>query len=128
MPLQSHVSPQEPREDQFRPVRNDFFVKPHGGFWTSSWVDNTSGWIEWCKSEMPHWLGDSKIWLLQPKTGLRVYTVDCLADLEQVFGEYPYSHPKIQEVNAMCRSYLRYIDFEAMSQHYDAMHLTEEGQ
>ena len=26
-------------------------VKPKGGLWTSSYIDGTCGWVEWCESE-----------------------------------------------------------------------------
>ena len=31
--------------------------KPFGGFWTSTKIDNNSStWIKWCETEMPHWI------------------------------------------------------------------------
>jgi len=119
-----------PRASSFNVVVNDhgFRVKPQGGLWTSTYSDEIgSGWVEWCLAEdfrVPQhfrWHG----WLLTPPWDARVYEIDSYADLrrlaESEFGmpEGPGYFPAFGGCG---------IDFEKMSQSYDAIHLTEAGQ
>jgi hypothetical protein len=106
------------------PISNkDYFNKPHGGLWTSTYRPEThdSGWVEWC-----HWNDfgdvDSKSWyLLTPKADPNIYTIRSLDDLCRLLQEYsvPLPRPGFER---------HYLDFEALSKVYDGIHLTQEGQ
>ena len=46
---------------------NEYYInKPNNGFWTSSLVDNSSAWIEWCASELEGKLSDTCV-VVTPK-------------------------------------------------------------
>jgi hypothetical protein len=107
------------------PITNrDFFIKPNGGLWTSTLVDGSSAWVEWCRAEefgepdAQHW------YVLEPDPAARVYIIDSLADLNRLIAMYP--HPDKEQ--RLYSRFFGYIDFEAVSQDYDAIHLTEAGQ
>ena len=55
---------------------NQYYInKPNNGFWTSSLVDNSSAWIEWCASEWEGKLSDTCV-IVTPKKDINVFTID----------------------------------------------------
>lgn len=114
------------QEDLFQPVGNNggLKIKGSGGLWTSTWLGEEEGseWIQWCLGESfncPHnfvWKG----YLLEPKDDLRVLTIDTVEDMHIMFDTYGYDYlPSIS---------MEGIDFIKMSQDYDCMRLTSNGQ
>ncbi len=115
-------NPIQPCAKRFEPVRNDNFVKPKGGLWTSTWLGEAkvSGWAEWCRIEGFH-PGPYRTWLLTPKADLRLAVVDSLNDLKALLRTYALPTPMESE-------FLVWLDFERMAQDYDGMRLTDTGQ
>lgn len=104
------------------PLRNErAWIKPDGGLWTSSYIDGSSDWVSWCRSE-GFGTPDKQNWfILTPAATARVRVIDNLSDLTGLLDEYGK--------DKCHRTYKdRIPDFERLAQHYDALHLTEEGQ
>jgi tRNA nucleotidyltransferase/poly(A) polymerase len=84
--------------------------KPKGAFWTSSLEGGSSGWIEWCSWEMPHWIGNQAV-LFKPKGGAKVLWIRSPQDYQDVVDRYPFEG-KFGD---------RGIDWESLSKDYDAV-------
>jgi hypothetical protein len=126
---QLHITPCADLIEQIAPVSNkDARCKPFGGLWTSSYVNGSSAWIEWCEAEEfgdPH---GANRFLLYPKADARILVIDSLADLERALSDYGSVCVKSAVMGAPYFSQDRRPDFEEIARHFDAMHLTEEGQ
>ncbi|GAC1662332.1 MAG: hypothetical protein PVS3B3_33470 [Ktedonobacteraceae bacterium] len=116
---QLFISETKPSAELIHPIENIAHIKPKGGIWTSTWNEETrsSGWTEWC--EMEEYCDTSKFqwWLLTPLEDLRIYTVDTHKDLRLLGKKYQIPH-----------DYAFWLDYEQVTQDYDAIHLTERGQ
>src|SRR5207249_2458169 len=124
------IGNEQPVQEKIQPIsngdgRSSIFVKPIGGLWTSTWDTErqTSAWVEWCGGDNYGEPYKTQWWLLTPKTGIRIAVIDSLADLLVLLRRYPR---QIDERLSFLRT--RYLDYERMSQDYDALYLTEEGQ
>lgn len=105
-----------------KPVKNALHTKPKGGLFTSTFCPAgrfASEWVEWCSSEMPHWIKDRSALLLEVEPTARVYTINSYQDLEKLVRKYPYESRF---------KFLHFLDWEAISKDYDGTHLTSEGQ
>lgn len=129
-PVQLHLSSASALAERVAPVENadgkrGIFCKPFYGMWTSTWNEETrlSSWVEWCQSEFQEPLQDKHWFLLTPRTDIRLYTIDTLADLIWLIERYR------RDMGARL-GFMRhqYLDYERVAQDYDAVHLTEEGQ
>lgn len=101
------------------------FVKPVGGLWTSTWnaKQKTSEWVEWCRDN-DFGNPDNYLWhLLTPSSEVRIAVIDSFADLMALLKSYPRPMPSVLAFWEQ-----HYLDFEKMSQDYDAVHLTVRGQ
>jgi hypothetical protein len=96
-------------------------IKPRWAFWTSTYTDGSSGWVDWCRAEE---FGDpdaANWFVLEAASSARIYTVDTLADLEQLVDRYPlHPFPYLPKT--------RYVDWAAMAKDWHGLRLTEEGQ
>lgn len=107
------------------PIQNrDFFVKPNGGLWTSTFVGNSSAWVDWCREENFGEPDNLNWFVLQPKQDAHVYVINTLADLRTLIARYP--HPDREQ--QIYSRFFAYIDFGRIALDYDAIHLTEAGQ
>ena len=96
---------------KFDPIRDQQFVKPEGGLWTSP-INSEYGWKEWCLAED---FGDLTKHFDVSFSG-NVLVIDCLKDLEQL--EW-----------ATIADMIHYPLFEPLvSSGVDAVHLTVRGQ
>lgn len=119
---QLHEGEERPAPERMEPVRNELgWVKPQGGFWTSTFDGQASEWIRWCLSENFK-TGPFRCWLLIPDPSARVYHVDGLADLERLVRVYGYKREPYSPYSKWC------LDFERMAQQFDALHLTRRGE
>jgi hypothetical protein len=123
-----------PSPARFKPVSHDSqwgaWVKPHdGGLWTSTY-DNEYGsaWVQFCLSETyeidrenPTW---QNCWLLDPDPEARVYVIDDYPDLDWLIKEYGHT----RKGSEMLSERMTFPDWVRMSEDYDAVHMTEEGQ
>lgn len=110
---------EKPCEDKLEPVENsDFLNKPEGGLWTSTLTnDNESAWVKWCRRER-WWNTESReLWALEVGDA-DIYEIDTVADLGAIIevfqADTPLSMPQ--------------LDFEALAEVYDGIHLTANGQ
>ncbi len=105
----------EGRAPHLVPIQNGGFVKPKGGLWTSTYDERLgSDWIQWCLSE--EFRGpEFDCWLLRPREGAKVYTIDSLADLIDLV----YAYGALRNSHA---------DYEKIARDYDGVRLTKEGQ
>jgi hypothetical protein len=111
---------QKPEESLLNPVKNIKFCKPSGGIWTSSLGLSTSEWINWCEAEHFH-TSPTDLWMLYPLYDAKIYEIDGIYDLHKVIEMFPAK-------NDLMYGEVRHIDFEAMSNVYDGIHLTSKGQ
>lgn len=110
----------EPSAGKMAPIRNEGFIKPRGGLWTSSYdAELGSDWIQWCQAEdfqVPR--GGWPSFILEVDPNARILTIDSYEDLASACERY-----------AITSDFpITILDFERMAQDYDAMHLTATGQ
>lgn len=111
-------------------VKNQIFVKPLGGFWTSTYLSKgkfASEWVEWCHSEEPEWIKNKEeekpAVLLEVSPSARIYTIDSVSQLKWLQDKYPHpEHEKWGWGN------FALLDWERIAQDYDGVHLTSRGQ
>jgi predicted secreted protein len=58
--------------------------KPVGAFWTSSVEGSSTAWIDWCRYEMPGWIGDQAA-LFKVKSSAKILWI---TDYEKVWEKY----------------------------------------
>lgn len=91
--------------------------KPKRGFWTSTYTpdsDYPSAWLEWCASES---FGDwGANYLVQPNPDARILTIDSYNTLKRL--------PRLE---GGLFDQLPHLDFAAIAQLYDAVHLIDEA-
>jgi len=116
-------------EEKLEPVKNKNWVKPEGGLWTSSYDPECgSGWIQWSIAERfsGEWNEEEEkgyygCYLLHPEPA-RVLVIDTQQDLIEALRHYQnYDHRGGGWGGTN-------LDFEALAEDYDAIHLTDRGQ
>ena len=130
-----------PTDVGVKPLANQAFIKPLGGFWTSSCVSEfSSGWTEYLYSPDGVGLsqGDAMLTLLTPSAKARVLSIDSQEDLEEVAASYglytdfrsgkpvPFSKAIVSGPDSLGGIF--HLDFEALALQYDGLHLSEDGQ
>jgi hypothetical protein len=129
MKPQLFVSSEYYNPKKFKPVKNREYInipKPYNGLWTSTYrQDIKSEWVQFCLDEftsaIPHggWRGS----ILIPYRDAKIYTIDSYDDLVKLFNKYQY----IPNSNTYFIKPI-FLDFEAISKDYDAIHLTKKGE
>jgi len=122
---QLHVGTFNPK---MSPIKNQVHIKPHGGFWTSTYLPNdkfASDWVNWCFREMPEWIEDEEATLIDISPKARIYVIDNCEDLMNLLGDYPFKHPYITKIT---QTHFAYMDWEKISENYDGVHLTRKGE
>jgi hypothetical protein len=116
-PLLIHYGSNVFDQNAMKPIKNENWVKPKGGLWTSP-VNSEYGWKDWCHSEQFRDCDKSNAFILQLKETAKVLIIDSLKDLENA--------------PLVCVSHINYnqhfLDFETIAKNYDAIWLTENGQ
>ncbi len=127
--IQLHISSAKILIEQVAPVENDFEAyhrqKPKGGLWTSSWQEETSAWVEWCRGEDFDNVDERIWWLLTPRPNCKLYIIDSLKDFQRCLMEYGEPAPLAIAYPVFAEK--RVIDFEKLAQEFDGVHLTERG-
>src|SRR4051794_6456762 len=80
---QLHITKDAALVREIAPVRNHF-VKPHGGFWTSSYIDGKSEWVDAHQDMFADSRGCAYTlnwFLLTVDPAARILVVDSMADL-----------------------------------------------
>lgn len=120
--LQAFVHTEEPRQERFnRPTNTDRPVhKPDGGLWTSTLRDDGScAWLDWCRGADWGPEEDAHLYALEPAADISVLEIDSAEDLTRALEKWERDNYPI--------SIYRLLDFEALAEEYDAIHLTERG-
>jgi hypothetical protein len=95
---------------QFKPIKDEHWIKPRGGLWTSP-VDSTWSWRHWCETE--DYLTGSLTKCFTVSFSGNVLVIDCLKDLDKL--------PWIDSLNFPLFECLEYMGVQAI-------HLTVRGQ
>lgn len=124
LPPQLHTGIYDP--NRFHSVRGTrAMVKPEmGGFWTSSYNPAYgSDWCRWCTGEdfrRDEYAAIDKFTILEVEDEFRLYVVDSEEDLKELFNKYGgFIAPGID---------IHILNFEALAEDFDALHLTFKGQ
>lgn len=138
---QLYVVDDTPYADHW-PVRNPPGLlplpKPVGGLWTSTY-DKVKGseWIQWCLRE--GWgVPPGQVWdccLIEPGETLKICEINSFDDLLLIHSKF--GRPGSEELTIACGPDLdpiplfkpvwAHLDFEEMTRHYNAIHLTAVG-
>ncbi|MEH6848066.1 hypothetical protein CON15_19775 [Bacillus cereus] len=132
MKKQLFVGELTPCEEHITPVRNEMGMnKPRGGFWTSTYINEEHGsdWVLWSLGNEFYTCTNSTSWLLTPSTGARIATVDSHQDLVELTEKYKAKNEmKLLGASSLMTRFDHLIDYEKLSQDYDAFRITEKGQ
>ena len=91
--------------NKMEPIKNDNWIKPKGGLWTSP-IDSNWGWKDWCESENFRECSKENSFTLKLHDWAKICVIDSVSDL----------------VYLPCyESYKRYLDFEKIAENYDAI-------
>jgi len=113
-----HFGSKEYQPHLINPIKNDNWVKPKGGLWTSP-INSNWGWKDWCESENFRDCNEANSFKLKFKNDAKIMLIDSLKDLLNL--------PKrIIDYGNNCKR--EYPDFELLATICDAIWLTEKGQ
>ncbi|WP_339061761.1 hypothetical protein [Tepidibacillus marianensis] len=129
--IQLNVLSGEINPTKMNPIKNNLSaLKPSGGLWTSSYDPFIgSDWVQYSFQVGGFRVPDNETWdgyLLYPNKDVRIYTIDSYKDLESLMKQYRVKS-KLKFPNFYARRVNYSIDFEKISQEYDAIHLTKKG-
>ena len=111
--------------ERFKPVSNGSMSnKPMGGLWASP-VDAEYGWRYWCRAEDFHQENLKEAFRFSLRPEARVLVIDSKEDLNNLPGRF---FLKDVGLSSSIYSNRASIDFERISQEYDAIFLTEKGE
>lgn len=120
-----------PCKEKFESVKNaPRLFKPYGGFWTSSYMNENLG-SAWVQTNLEHnsiFVPSSKLWtsyLLYPSSHAKIYTIDSYYDLENLMKKFRQLF-RFHNTSGL-KEKLYTLNFEKLSQYYDAIHLTQKG-
>jgi len=122
------IGKKELNKEEFKLIKNNLGNKPRGGLWASPYhpdKEYISGWHEWCSSEMDHWLSNDSV-VLEIKEDARIFTIDSQDDLIEFIKIIGIAEDELTKTLKF--KMLSYPDFEKVSQIFDVVYLTEEGQ
>lgn len=109
--------------EKWREIKNRRFCgKPDGGLWGSP-VDSSWGWKDWCDSEdfrQETGFNSGFTWELSDPS--RILILDCMKTYQELPGLY-----KIKYLDEPFAGGSESLNFERISQDYDAILLTENG-
>lgn len=120
----------EPCNQVFQyPKNGKLSCKPTGGLWASPYLGERFGsdWVQWCLGanyDVPEDGWDS--YLLYPNKDSKIYVVDDLDNLEWLCRNYDCT-PDHMKMDGKVLGW-SWIDFERISNDFDAIYLTERGQ
>lgn len=110
-----------------RPKNVNEILKPISGFmysvtWTSTAKKQgngyTSAWVEWCKTEMPHWLTDKGI-LYKVSSSARILSMNTDKDAFMIAKHYGVEPPKTSNENF---TWAQEFPWDDIQDDYDGIH------
>ena len=113
-----HFGSKNYRPELIEPIKNDNWMKPKGGLWTSP-VNSEWGWKHWCEAENYRDCDEEKSFKVILNADAKIFVINSLEDLKNA----PLINFKIGEGYQK-----QYLDFELLAKNYDAIWLTEKGQ
>ncbi len=130
MQIQLFVLTEELSKEKMKPIKNNNFIKPLGGLWTSTYNSIFgSDWVQYSLKtggilvpETDYWNG----YLLIPKSDIKLYEVNSYEDLEWLVNKYKIK-VKLKNYSLYAPRIDETIDFEKMQSHWDGIHLTKQG-
>jgi hypothetical protein len=131
MKPQLFVHYNKPSDSHMKPVVNGYTCKPSfGGIWTSTYMNGTSAWIEFCKKDCS---GDRQVlkqkldgvnhYILYPSVHTKIFRVDSIADCLILFNVFGISNVDFPKDNSLMT-----LDFQRIQSVYDGIHLTRRGE
>ena len=121
------------QKDLFNSVKNDLHDKrnkPLGGFWASTYIQDeeygpSSSWIDYCRYDYLADFYDDKEFIEPYKHGVifeisdnsKICKINTLSDYLKVLEKYSCVYEMYSKKKG--------LDFEKLSQYYDAIHLTQ---
>ena len=120
-----------PRKGDFDPERlracgtvisNEYNNKPwceEGLLWTSSLKDTSSEWLNWCKWDMPDWIGDVAV-IFKVPADANIYTINSKEDYKRLMDRFPGNPNPIHSSTPG----LQVLDWAEIAEHFDAVHVT----
>lgn len=137
-----HLGHSKLTKEKFKEVKNrkeGITTKPNGGLWACRYTDNkdyTCAWEEWCFAENYYIerLKEGVLFNLKPEA--KIYTIDSYEDLTKLMKNYSKNNVmeelfNTEEILSFFASLILgeeiSLDFEKISQDYDAIELTEKG-
>lgn len=109
-------------------VQNMYAVKPMGGLWVSPQLGGTATvWSNWLEREGFGLVEGEEAFLYQAvvlKPEARVLCIDSWDDFARILSAYLLLHEDFSKYNLNSQ----FLDFERMSEDWDAIYLTDEGQ
>ncbi|SDY86281.1 hypothetical protein [Thermoactinomyces sp. DSM 45892] len=105
-------------------IRNTYRYKPKNALWSSSWIDGSSAWVEWCQLE-DFGIPEDGVWsgyIIQARPNANIIQIDSFKDLEKL-------HSKYSIIYSADSFFLGTLDFESMRKNgIDGIHLTANGE
>lgn len=101
--------------EKFQKITDEGWVKPRGGLWTSP-LKSEWGWRDWCNAENFRECKREDSFLLKLNEDSRIYIIDSVEDVRKA---------PVKTLGYMNRMT---INFEILSQDYDALWLTRKGE
>lgn len=125
MKKQLHVTSAKEMERNIKSVKNTkagIKIKPNGGLWTSTFVEGTSEWNQYAKSENINKVVDEGF-ILTPTKDAKIYylTQDTIEEFVNTYIN-EYKDP-LEDLFGLRFRESFYIDFEKLSTKYDALHM-----
>lgn len=111
----------EPTPHAIEPIGNEALTKPTGGLWTSTYLGAAQGsaYVQFCQQHgYQDWLA-MPAWLLTPDPNAKICVIDSYLDLVLLAEDFRL-HPM--------RYGSPYLNWQKISQHYDGLHLSAQGQ
>jgi hypothetical protein len=110
-------------KDLFIPVKNRLGLnKPEGGLWSCPYTPNNkyiSDWHEFCMEQFRDGLKE-KAAIFDFKSNTRIYTVNSLRDLNELYISYEHNVGEYALFNT--------LNYEELSKYFDIIYLTPKGQ
>ena len=103
----------------YTPVKNMDFVKPRGGIWTSTFIDNKkiSEWCEWCRSNQNDWVKGYDWFKFHVNKDAKILLINGIDVVKYLRKRFPVKS-KIADMFAI-------LDWEKISQYYDGVYLSQ---
>lgn len=110
----------QPKAELVAPLANSTWMKPTGGFWTSSHTPESefaSAWAEWCTWEDFRTELLVQGYTLTPKADAKVLVINTEEDLKAILDQH----------SVLAWGQRRVMDYEALAKEWDGIRVTEDG-